>query len=422
MVNMMEDNYKSMIQKLIFYTFTMGVSMTMFGPIFHYVCWPISLFLLIFAKYKYQESHWPSFSSEGKKLFYLLSVFFLFSLVVYFVNSADHSNWLRASSISLEILIGFLLAARILNTEEARGKFINIFSAINIIGFIWLIFSQLNGVNFSTKTFFNHNIIGFYLVIVFPIIFMDVVFYCKNVYIRGLLFCVIFVSLMLSFSSISWLACSIQLIIILIYIKIIYRIKLFKLIVLSFLFLLTFTFLVNYNGNGALTQRLNVEFDQITGIDNLDKLTSNRVEVWEAALSSIKQKPILGYGHDQFSKRHKAFLSERYGAKDPKTTSVLNHPHNMYLERAFETGIFGMLLFVAALVFPIINITRHYLNKDLREDFPWSLIFFTVFLGQIVYGLAGESLFDMRRDLSVVLWVVLGIYSVYDFKSQKTVD
>ena len=103
-MNLLADNYRYRLQKLAFYVFTISVSMTMFGPIFHYIGWALSLFLLIFIKCKYKESPLPSFTGEGKKLFYLLSVFFLFSVVVYFINTDGHSDWLRASSISLEIL------------------------------------------------------------------------------------------------------------------------------------------------------------------------------------------------------------------------------------------------------------------------------------------------------------------------------
>jgi len=420
MVNRMEENYRNNVNKLVFYIFTLGVSMTMFGPIFHYIGWALSLFLLIFIKCKYKESPLPSFTGEGKKLFYLLSVFFLFSVVVYFINTDGHSDWLRASSISLEILIGFLLAGRILNSEETRKKFVNIFSAINILGLLWLIATQINSVKFSTNTFFNHNIIGFYLVIIFPLVFMNFVFYCKNIFLRAVVFCLIFVSLMLSFSSISWLVCSIQLVIMLVYIKNIYSVKVFKLLIFSSVLLVLFAFIVNLNGNGSLVKRLNIELSQMTGIDNLDKLTSNRVEVWETAIAAVKQKTVLGHGHNQFSKIHKAFLVERYGAKDWRSSRIYTHPHNMYLEVACETGIFGMLLFISALILPVTSIARHYINKGLNEDFPWSVVFFTVFFGQLIYGIAGESLFDMRRDLSVVFWTMLGIYSAYPFKGNQS--
>ena len=415
----MEENYRNIVNKLMLYIFILSVSMTMFGPIFHYIGWALSIFLLIFIKYKNNEGLLPSFTGEGKIIFYLLSIFFLFSVVVYFFNTPDHSEWLRASSISFEILIGFLLAGNILNDGETRKKFINIFSATNILGLLWLILTQTNSIKFSSGTFFNHNIIGFYMVIIFPLVFMNFVFYCKNIFLQSVAFCVIFASIMLSLSSITWPVSFVQLIIMLIYIKNKYNVKIFKRLIFSAVLLVLFAFIVNLNGNGSLVKRLNIELNQMTGIDNLDKLTSNRVEVWETAIAAVKQKTVLGHGHDQFSKIHKAFLVERYGAKDWRSSRILTHPHNMYLEVAFETGIFGMLLFISALILPVISIARHYINKGLNEDFPWSVIFFTVFFGQLIYGIAGESLFDMRRDLSVVFWTMLGIYSVYPFKGSQ---
>jgi len=76
-------------------------------------------------------------------------------------------------------------------------------------------------------------------------------------------------------------------------------------------------------------------------LDNSSSITS-RIELFKAALYAFSEKPILGWGFDNFQK-NVPYLKEKYnlGRRD-----VVLKSHNNYLETLVNLGIFGFIFLV----------------------------------------------------------------------------
>ena len=124
------------------------------------------------------------------------------------------------------------------------------------------------------------------------------------------------------------------------------------LIFLLFPKLLQFTKVFNiltYTGIGLFFNLIFVVFRKqsifswlIVGIMHREISLTHRTEVWDAALSAIQKKPILGHGYQTFV-----------------FSPIIETTHNEFIEMLYKTGIVGLILFLLLLVVVIILLFKH---------------------------------------------------------------
>ncbi|MDS1140030.1 O-antigen ligase family protein [Pusillimonas sp. SM2304] len=99
--------------------------------------------------------------------------------------------------------------------------------------------------------------------------------------------------------------------------------------------------------------------------DNAKGSIGARFEIWRAATINIPQKPIFGWGVDEY----RAQLEQQVASKelDP-VVLTLAHTHNLYLATLVYQGIFGLLPILALFVFPFWFFCRRLLsdNRNVR--------------------------------------------------------
>jgi tetratricopeptide (TPR) repeat protein len=91
-------------------------------------------------------------------------------------------------------------------------------------------------------------------------------------------------------------------------------------------------------------QRLPV-FDRLASISLADGSTTNRLKIWGIAADTVKERPLLGWGYDNF--RYPYNL--RYDPalfKFGSTETYWDKPHNALLEVAVTTGLVGLALYL----------------------------------------------------------------------------
>jgi len=72
---------------------------------------------------------------------------------------------------------------------------------------------------------------------------------------------------------------------------------------------------------------------------------SNRLAVWNIALSGIGEKPFLGHGANMFEPYYLA-QKNKGAVMLPVTGEIFDKPHNAYLEIAFSYGIIGLVAYL----------------------------------------------------------------------------
>ena len=91
-------------------------------------------------------------------------------------------------------------------------------------------------------------------------------------------------------------------------------------------------------------------------------ITSARTGIWSASLEIISQSPIFGHGPGSFS----TLFAQTNQLPPGFSTS---HAHNALLQITAQSGLIGLGLIIAALVFLTIPITSIYQKADVRERF-----------------------------------------------------
>ncbi len=92
--------------------------------------------------------------------------------------------------------------------------------------------------------------------------------------------------------------------------------------------------------------------------------TNIRWYIWNAAIDMVKVKPLAGWGLGNFTFFYPYYRVREYFLQ-PEATPVTIHTHNEYLQILSETGIMGLLLFLAFIVIMITNAVR---NKSENRD------------------------------------------------------
>ncbi len=146
---------------------------------------------------------------------------------------------------------------------------------------------------------------------------------------------------------------------------------------------------------------------------------TERLEVWKGAAQMAMQKPILGWGINQFSMGFPDFMSGRLNQEMQKDNTFAEHVHNEFLELWVELGLVG--LFLASLFWLRVAgkpLAALWAGRDGEETQDFASM--GLFLG--IVGAGFTNLFDYNCRLTGVgsfLWLATA-WLVNVFESGKT--
>ena len=161
-------------------------------------------------------------------------------------------------------------------------------------------------------------------------------------------------------------------------------------------------FFVSYTLTNSImsSDESNVVIDRVSTIqlNNEDESINQRLRFYKAAITSIKNNPVLGIGIGNWK-----FISIKYDSKEMTEYTVPYYVHNDFLQIGAEIGIIGMLLFFYFIFNPffIINEKIYYSKENLVE--------FIIFLMLGVYIIDSLLNFPINRPISHIMLIVLAI-------------
>lgn len=179
--------------------------------------------------------------------------------------------------------------------------------------------------------------------------------------------------------------------------------KYFLSIIAAFLIGLSLIFQVSPN----LSQR----FESIFSIKYENQSNSERILMWNSALSMIKDHPLFGVGvgnyHDQYMNKYRS----------PMARENQWHPHNTILDIFAEGGVFTGLSFIAMFAYLYYSVIKSYRQtKDpLFLAYLASLIAYNInFLTDSMF--AGHNI----KQPTTIFWLFTGIYFIVSQKIKIT--
>ncbi len=107
---------------------------------------------------------------------------------------------------------------------------------------------------------------------------------------------------------------------------------------------------------------------------DINTISSNRIEIWSLSWDFIKEKPFFGYGAESF------LLN---------SDTIFRHPHNFIIQWLFDFGIIGVILFLVIITF----ILRTGYKKNISKLSDNNLISIAIILGIISNALISGTLY-----------------------------
>lgn len=252
--------------------------------------------------------------------------------------------------------LGFFIAAFLLekNLKEILIKILVIISTI--IAIITLIRSDLTYTLFNINknfeyyfyqgNFYHFNHYGYYLLITS---LLSVYLFLKNEKYKKLFYLITSGILIFTLIINDTFSVYLAFILGLIFMSIYYlKVKKNKNILLIILIFIVFSIIINRDGVYLVKRNFNELIGDLNSAttlkeDNLDKIATNRGELWKYAIIFFKRKPILGYGVDNVRISYH------------NNNIPFDKPHNFILELLTSTGIIGTVLFLFILFIIIFN-------------------------------------------------------------------
>lgn len=395
-----------------FWVYILGVAMTAFGPVIHYISWAFALASLVYGRIRYNFPLSVKLQPESRKIIYFLLFFLLWSMFAHLPHANSFYFWGKGASIPLEFLTGLYLAMRLIATSERRKVFGLALVAVNLIFCFDVMFRpsfQILGWNASLD---NGNAVALYSLLTMPFFFCYAFwFFEKNILIKYFLCTTSLLLIFFSFSSGAWTTAFFQILIFTYYSLKLKKVSIKGLgVFLVFFGVLLTVFFCTY-GKEYLSF-FKREIDQLTSINNSEVLTTGRIYSWKAGIVLASDHLITGNGWGTFEKNFIENIKYLKKKINYNGTENFVHPHNMYISILYSGGIPALFLFMIAFVLSLKKSWSGVRDDAIyTDDIPWHLICFILMVSMAIYGTNGD-VFEARRDIGVIFWACWGLLLV----------
>lgn len=158
-----------------------------------------------------------------------------------------------------------------------------------------------------------------------------------------------------------------------------------------------------YNQLGVPTEIIRAES---FGFEGYEKLGSSRGYIWSRSIPMIKDTLVLGHGPDTFAIY---FPQNDYSAKLNFLSTiftVVDKPHNMFLQIAINTGVLSLLAFLCFIgIYLITSIKLYFKPKYYNGFYIPGVCSLVAIFGFLIAGLFNDS----TVSVSPIFWILLGL-------------
>ena len=112
----------------------------------------------------------------------------------------------------------------------------------------------------------------------------------------------------------------------------------------------------------------------------------NRLMTWNSAWQGFKERPILGYGYENFYQPFDKYFNPKI-RRHAGSVVWFDRAHNIVFDRLITGGIIGLLLYLSLLFAPLYFLWRYYKKKNQEERYLIPVIFTLIVSGYFVQNL-----------------------------------
>jgi putative inorganic carbon (hco3(-)) transporter len=237
------------------------------------------------------------------------------------------------------------------------------------------------------------------------------------------IFGVLLLALFLSYSRAAWLSLVLAIVI---YVIILLKIRLrwiIASIVLFLVFFMTFKFEILDRLNKNKQDSSSNVIEHIESIANISSDPSNleRVNRWQSALRLFSERPVFGWGPGTYQFEYAPFQRSKEKTIISTNAGDRGNSHSEYIGPLAESGLMGMLTFMAIIVLIIWTGIRSYKRAESKQVKILSLVTVLSFVTYALHGLMNNFLDSDKA--SVPFWgfaAIIVAIDIYHCQADKT--
>lgn len=140
-------------------------------------------------------------------------------------------------------------------------------------------------------------------------------------------------------------------------------------------------------------------FQKISSISLTDTTTQSRLLIWGQSLKAAKEKPIFGWGEENFMYAfNKYFPPQLYHGAGSETW--FDRPHNILVQHLIHGGLLAVSLYLAIFIYLIILLYKNY-----KKDHDWLINF--LWIGFLISFLLQDLFIFDNLSVSVTFYLLL---------------
>jgi len=126
-----------------------------------------------------------------------------------------------------------------------------------------------------------------------------------------------------------------------------------------------------------------------------DATAQTRLWTWGSAIKGFKERPILGWGPENFSIVFDKYFDTRHFVPNRVSETWFDRAHSVYFDYLTETGILGLLSYLAVFVVFYIQFFKWWFRNKGAVDYKNLSVQGLIFAVPIAYLVQGTALFDI---------------------------
>lgn len=134
-----------------------------------------------------------------------------------------------------------------------------------------------------------------------------------------------------------------------------------------------------------------------------DKISPSqqRTQVWNIGLRGLTERPLLGWGPDNF-----LIVFGRYASEHMKDAEIHDQAHNKFVEEAVTKGILGLLSYLIVWIYTLLIIVRVARSINIRDQ----ILFLFVCTAMTAYFI--QSQFNIDNSVASLYYILLLVFVI----------
>lgn len=177
--------------------------------------------------------------------------------------------------------------------------------------------------------------------------------------------------------------------------------------IVALLFMIIFSGLLFSNRQADWVKENNV-LEKIVSISPKAVTAQNRLMTWNSAYQGFKEKPILGYGYENFYQVFDKYFNPKI-YRHAGSVIWFDRAHNMIFDRLITGGLIGLFLYLSLLFAPLYYLWKKFIKDRENKDYLMPMVFTLVMLAYLI-----QNMFIFEALVTYIpLFIVLAFLSQY---------